>query len=263
MASEMLSGLDASYGSLTDARAKKLRDIYGVKVFCQCLWSGSDQPPPRVTNLRTALNNGFIIAGYISVTASHDGNWHVAQGRAGVPDDIWDALALVFIDVELDGIPNATVRQAVDATANLGKRRAIYTSYNAWVTKQGNPQDFTDCLLWYALWNEEPEIEWDWPGFRYRFGGWTPDKIAGKQSMGGHNLEGIDVDTDTFVRDLLIPKEENISLPPEIVNLWEEVRVKAEQGKVSPVAMGQVLTVLFVQQKVGELAVRIGKYGAK
>jgi hypothetical protein len=81
--------------------------------------------------------------------------------------------------------------------------------------------------------------------------------------MGGHNLEGIDVDTDTFVRDLLIPKEENMSLPPEIVNLWEEVRVKAEQGKVSPVAMGQVLTVLFVQQKVGELAVRIGKYGAK
>jgi hypothetical protein len=91
----------------------------------------------------------------------------VAQGRAGVPDDIWDALALVFIDVELDGIPNATVRQAVEATANLGKRRAIYTSYNAWVTKQGNPQDFTDCLLWYAHWDNKPEIDWALP-----FGSW-------------------------------------------------------------------------------------------
>jgi hypothetical protein len=208
MSGETLSGLDASYGSLTEERAKKLRDQYGVKVFCQCLWSGSDQPAPRVTNLRTALNAGLTIAGYISVTGSRDGYWHVAQGRAGVPDDIWDTLALVFIDVELDGIPNATVRQAVDATDRLGKRRAIYTSYNAWTSKQGDPKDFTDCLLWYALWDEEPEIQWDWPGFRYRFGGWTIDKVVGKQSMGGHELEGIDVDTDTFVRNLLVPQVE-------------------------------------------------------
>jgi len=201
--SETLSGVDISYGSLTEDRARKLRDTYGVKVVAQCLWSGSDQPAPRVTNLRTAMNAGLIVAGYISVTGSHNGVWHVEQGRAGVPDDIWTALALVPIDVELDGIPNGIIREAVDETARLGKRRAIYTSFNAWTSKQGNPLNFAaDCLLWYALWDEEPEIEW--PG-RYPFGGWTLDKVLGKQSMGGHNLEGIDVDTDTFVKDLLVP----------------------------------------------------------
>ena len=199
----IIPGVDASYDTLDDAEAKRLRAA-GVQVWAQCLWTGSDPPAPRVTNLRVALNNGFIIAGYISVTGSHDGYWHVGRGQAGVPPDIWDALALVFVDVELDGIPNLTVRQAVDDLVHEGKRRAIYTSYNAWVNKQGSPTNFTDCLLWNALWDENPDI--DFPGLPY--GGWQPHQVVAEQWSGGQNVEGVFVDRDSFVRELLVPQEE-------------------------------------------------------
>ena len=202
----IIPGVDASFDTLDEAEAKRLRAA-GVQVWAQCLWDGGKQPAPRVTNLRTALCNGFIIAGYISVTSSRNGVYHVDCGRAGVPQDIWNTLALVFIDVELDDIPNGIVREAVNETARLGKRPSIYTSYNAWVNKQGNPKTFTDCLLWNALWDEHPDI--DFPDLPY--GGWKPEQVVAEQWSGGQYVEGVFVDRDSFVRELLLPQEDTMS----------------------------------------------------
>ncbi|MCJ7510791.1 MAG: hypothetical protein MUP14_07895 [Dehalococcoidia bacterium] len=202
----IIPGVDASYDALSPSEARDLKNA-GVRVFAQCLWAGSDQPGNRVINLRNAINAGLIPVGYISVTNSHNGVWHVERGRAGVPDDIWGALALVPIDVELDGIPNGIIREAIDETARLGKRPCIYTSYNAWVNKQGNPKTFTDCLLWNALWDENPDI--DFPGLPY--GGWQPHQVVAEQWAGGDNYVGVFVDRDSFVRELLLPQEDTMS----------------------------------------------------
>ena len=204
----ILKGIDASYGTLTDDIAKRLWAA-GYRVFGQCLWTGAEQPPPRVINLRVALNNGFIILGYISVTSYMDGYYHVQRGRAGVPDDIWNALALAPIDVELNGIPNLTIRQAVDA---LDKRKSIYTSYNCWVNKQGNPHDFTDCLLWNAggkNWDRpDLAVPPDYVGGNFAknpYGGWTVNQVVGEQWSGGSDVEGINADRDIFSEELLVP----------------------------------------------------------
>ena len=227
----IIPGVDASYDTLDDAEAKRLRAA-GVQVWAQCLWTGSDPPAPRVTNLRVALNNGFIIAGYISLTASQSGIWHVERGRASVPDDIWDALALVFIDVELDGIRNSNIRQAADRLLELGKRRAIYTSYNAWVNKQGNPTNFTDCLLWDANWTGVAGVT-----YPRLYGGWILADIVGQQWSGGQNVEGVFVDRDSFVRELLVPQEEeNMPTLDELAAAIAKERADRELGAAMIVA---------------------------
>lgn len=213
----ILHGVDASFDDLSDAEAKRLR-ARGIDVFFQCLWTGNEQPPPRVTNLRTAHRNGFILGGYISVTGSRSGYEHAQSGRNGMPQDLWDALVLVPIDVELDGIPNTTIRDAVEAVATMDKRRAVYTSYNCWVNKQGNPMNFTDCLLWNAYWDRDPDA--DFPSLP--FGGWRPDQVVGEQWSGRQTVEGVHVDRDTFVKELLVPA------PPsgrpltreQCINIW-------------------------------------------
>jgi hypothetical protein len=199
-----ITGVDASFDALSPSEARDLKNA-GVRVFAQCLWTGSEQPGNRVINLRNAINTGLICLGYISVTGAHDGIWHVDQGRAGVPDDIWAALVLVPIDVELDNIPNGVVREAVDETARLGKRPCVYTSYNAWVNKQGNPK-MTDCLLWNALWDKAPDI--DFPSLP--FGAWKPEQVVAEQWAGGDNYIGVFVDRDTFVQELLLPQEDDM-----------------------------------------------------
>lgn len=201
-------GVDASYDSLSPAEAAQLKAA-GVEVFWQCLWTGAEQPPPRIENLRTAKNAGLTIMGYISVAPHHDGRWHAEQGRAGVPGDIWDALVLVPTDVELNGIPNQMIRDCVERIVEMGKRRAIYTSYGHWTSAQGNTRTFIDCLLINAFWDDNPDV--DFPAFRY--GGWQDNQVVGEQFTGGHVYAGVFVDRDVFVKELLLPAT---SSPPPV-----------------------------------------------
>jgi len=166
-----MKGVDGSFHRLTSDQAQRLRAA-GIEVWVQCLWTAAATPGPAQSNLYVALgpakDAGLITAGYISVNGSHDGAWHVERGRAAVDQATWDALAFVAVDVELQGIPNTVIRQAIEALKAKGAKPVIYTSYHAWVDFQGNPQDFTDVPLWYAHWDGKPEIDWRLP-----FGGWT------------------------------------------------------------------------------------------
>jgi len=200
----MLKAVDGSYTTLGVDDAQKLR-ASGIEAWGQCLWTGTEQPDPRVENLRNALIAGMLVFGYISVSHDHDGPWHVAQGRAGVPDDIWAQLVLVFVDVELPGIPVATVRGAVEALAAVGKRRAIYTSQHAWVDLMGDPTDFTDCLLWNANWDFDPD---DVDFVNRPFGGWTVGQLVGEQYTGGVDIGDVYVDQNMFNQDLFMQEKE-------------------------------------------------------
>jgi len=205
-----IAGVDTSYATLTPAAAAALR-ADGIAVFAQCLWTGREQPPPRVTNLRVAAGHGFILMGYVAVTA-RGGASDVDRARAGVPDDLWSRLVLTPVDVELPGIADASVRAAVERAAALGKRRCVYTSYGHWTGAQRNSTAFTDCLLWNALYDNDPDV--DFP--RLPYGGWSPAQVVGEQWAKDQLARGLLADRDTFVRELLLGEEDRMYSDAEI-----------------------------------------------
>ena len=194
--SHWIYGVDSSFDELTLAEAQKLKAA-GVQVYAQCLWTGREQPRSRITSLRNAKRAGIHkLVGYISVSNNgQDGAWHVDQARAGVPDDIWNALDKVPVDVELPGLTMQThVVPALNRMVALGKPRDIYTNWNTWVNVLGNPTRPPGTGLWNAFWDDAPDF--DFP--RLRFGGWQDGEVWGEQWSGGTNVEGQFVDRNQF-----------------------------------------------------------------
>lgn len=235
-----LLGVDASYDDISADDATRLYAA-GIRIFCQCLWTGGAQPAPRVTNLRNAINAKLIPVGYISVTGNNTGAWHTSMGRNGVPDDIWNALALVPIDVELTGIPNATIRDAINSIFNLKGTKCVYTAYFAWHGYQGNTSDFTDCLLWNANWRG---IAPDPVGQFFSelpFGGWKIHQVVGEQWSGGYNLEACYVDRDVFSKELLMP---TIPIEDRVAALENQTKFLASIASALKVSLDNIKTKL-------------------
>lgn len=204
-----LQGFDLSFSRLT---AKAADDLWGAGMRCmfQCLWTGATAPPHRIENLRVGEARGFLLGGYISVTSA-PGSYHVEKGRDWMPQDLWNKLLLVPVDLEHPYLPPVeAAREAVDLLyTKYGKRRAVYTSFDSWVNHYGNPKSFTDCLLYNAFWDKHPDV--DFPALPY--GGWTPEQVFAEQWTGGHELvPGVEIDRDTFIKELLIPEEEEMSV---------------------------------------------------
>ena len=121
-------GVDASYAALTLPIAQALRAA-GVEVWWQCLWTGRERPANAIGNLSVARYAGMAIAGYCSVTQFNPGWWHANHAREGVPDDLWEELRVVPCDVELENIPDATIRECVERLLELGERRGALPPY--------------------------------------------------------------------------------------------------------------------------------------
>jgi hypothetical protein len=191
----ILRGIDTSFDDVSLEEARRIREA-GFEVAWQCLWTGAQQPPPRVTNLRNYMNAGMIVMGYASLPQNAtDGVRHMDAGRAGVPDDIWAALVRVAVDVELTGIMQAAIRQAIDRLVAVGKSlKTIYTSWNVWVNYLGNPTTFTDCDLINAWWDEDEDRDFD----HHPYGGWTPEQVIAEQYTGGSDVLGVYADKDVF-----------------------------------------------------------------
>jgi hypothetical protein len=191
---EWVFGVDASFDELTLEEAHRLKAA-GVQVYAQCLWTGAEQPASRVISLRNAWLAGLTLVGYISVSSGRVGWAHVNAGRSGVPQDLWDALVKVPIDVELEGLSfDSDVVAALNAVAELGKPRDVYTSFNAWVNLLGNPTRPIGVGLWNAFWDGDPDV--DFP--RLPYGGWLNEEVWGEQWSGGTHVEGQFVDRNTF-----------------------------------------------------------------
>lgn len=239
-------GVDLSYDDLTPAEAIGLREA-GVEVVAQCLWTGVEQPRPRVSNLRSAIAAGLTVMGYISVSSGRGGAEHAEAGRAGVPDDIWDQLVHVVTDVELPGISNETIRDCVERLVELGKPRAIYTSYGHWTGNQQNTTEFADCLLWNALWDGLPDI--DFASLPY--GGWSYEKLLGEQWSGGTYVRGVFVDRNTFIR-------ENVFVPRVEVEEMTKEQVEELLAAQRTELLGYIGNLLKLGARHGELINALG-----
>jgi hypothetical protein len=214
-----LNGIDASFDILTPKKARALRQA-GYDVFIQCLWTEAEQPTTAVGNLRTAFNAGFpYVLGYISLAGGHLGAWHVEQGLGHLPPDVADRLHTVAIDVKLPGIRNSAIREAVDAIEMRYGLKIIYTSYNAWMSYQGNPQTFVDCLLWNGFWDGVSDVDVGFPFLP--FGGWRPDQVVAEQCTGGGDVFGLFADRNVWVKELL-QKGDDMKIDEIAVNDWGE-----------------------------------------
>ena len=190
----VLFAIDTSYDDVTPAKARAVRET-GVELAIQCLYDGEKQPAHRVTNLRNYMNAGLLIGAYASLPANASvGYTHMDIAQAGVPPDLWQALVRCAVDVELDGITTYAIREALTRVGQFGKPRTIYTNLNTWRYKLGDPHDFTDCELWNAWWDEDPDRDFD----ANPYGGWRPDQVIAEQYSGGHQVAGVYADRDVF-----------------------------------------------------------------
>jgi hypothetical protein len=203
--------VDLSYSRLDAAGRQCLLDE-GVEFLWQCGWTGAEQPANCVSNLRTWQASGKRSGLYISLNgSSRPGRWHVDQARATIPDDVWNKLRIVSIDVELANITVAQCIDAVNRIQELGKKIALrevacYSSWNAWNNLLiGTPAEKLQLaamgvLLINAYWDQRPDIDFA----SAPFGGWALATLLGEQYDGGHVACGhIDVDSDMFNAELL------------------------------------------------------------
>ncbi len=197
--------VDASYSVADTGIMEHLKD-QKVELFIQCLWTGLSQPGPRVTNLRLAHDMYLPTAGYISLNVDFTGPYHMESGRAGVPDDLWDAMQFIAVDVELPGVRVVQVEQAAEWVMLQGKQPIIYTSWNAWnhLTRPSNSSRLSamGVPLWNAYWDGAPDI--DFPKLRY--GGWRDEDVWIEQWSGGTDME-LFVDRNTFVEEKVFGEE--------------------------------------------------------
>jgi hypothetical protein len=216
------------------------------------LWSGSQQPRPRVTSLRVAAEEDLLTGAYISLNKDNPGRYHIDQGRAGVPDEIWDRLDFVAVDVELPGIRVEQVLGAIMRLETLGKegKVTLYTSYNAW-TNYVIPGNSTlvsarGIPLNNALWDKNPDF--DFPTLP--FGGWTPEQVFSEQWSGGTHICGQFVDRNTIVNPRLIysAEEEDDMTPQEMLQqlLTLPVPIYPKDGEpATPQTLSQLLHYAF------------------
>ena len=239
--------VDSSFDELTHAEAQCLKE-QSWPIYWQCLWTGATAPRPRVTSLRVAEAEGLLTGAYISLNASQSGVWHVDQGRSGVPDDIWEKLDFVSVDVELRGIRIEEILEAIDRLEELGKdgKVTVYTSYNAWTNYviPGNSRLISalGIPLNNALWDQHPDFDFPF----LRFGGWRDDQVFSEQWSGGSMVCGQFVDRNTIVNPRLIysEEEENDVTPQELLKqlLTLNVPIYPRDGQpTEPVTLSKLL----------------------
>lgn len=226
-----LPGVYASFDHLTPEIADALW-ADGYRVFSQQLWTAAavgGQPEFRVENLRIAHDKGFKLVGPIAINGSQPGAWHVLQAREGIPDDLWNALLLTPIDVELLGITNIEIRNAVEQTVALGKRRAMYLSVHTWDDYQGGPKGFKDCLLYIAQYDNVQSM-----AFIRLPSSLDGAFIAGKQFTNSLDIDGLETCREVWNEWVLAGTS-----PPDPVPTYTLASHEAAIQFLSKVVIGQ------------------------
>lgn len=217
MARETIQGVDSSYDLLTPEKARCLKER-GVKLYWQALtalpMTGLHQPLNRIVSLRNAKNEGLMTAGYLLVAPGLTGKECVWRARDGVPQDIWEHMSFVAVDVEVDGLTANQVLEACQEVERLDQVAPVYTNFNSWTSKLSpkNSHLLSDegFLLLNASWDNQPDIDYA----KRRFGGWQDAQIVGEQWSGGTVICNQSVDQDTFYLNMV--EDEELIDPPEI-----------------------------------------------
>jgi len=126
-------GLDTAFSRVSRQWCRS-RYEEGYRVAVQDLWTGgygNNQQLRDVAeaNLEDFANAGFFIGGYINANPWYDIDVCLENARLNA-GGMWDILTVVAVDVELDGIIEADIKDMCAAVRSAGKKDPIYSA--AW-----------------------------------------------------------------------------------------------------------------------------------
>lgn len=170
---------------------------------CVGSWHGLDANPYAARVLARARGLGLRTATYIVVN-NRPGAWTVDQARAACGAE-WDHCVFHAADVEIKGITEAILQQALDRIVDLDGYPNIYTGawfWNWWAVAlgrlpglQGGVPSFARYGLWTANYNGRPDLNVP------LYGGW--DRAIAHQYAGTTHIYGTSVDLNVFDGDWL------------------------------------------------------------
>lgn len=190
----MVKGLDLSF-SKASRQWWEARFGEGHRVMCQGLWTGgAGTSAPLATvaphNIQEAHARGFECHGYTNVSPWHADPVAAAKGIAG---STWPLIAMLWVDVEIDGVTEAMIQDACNKAKAEKSRVGIYSARWFWQGRLGNPKWpwLLEYPLWVADYDDDPDLS-----TAALFGPW-PAAYA-KQYTNTTNVDGVNIDFDTF-----------------------------------------------------------------
>jgi len=172
----------------------------GFEAVIVGLWDGGTGNPYAKETLAHAQEAGLLIAGYTALAEGTGGD-AVYKAKLFAGPSFYN-LSFLSIDVELDGCTVFQVQDAINNTLALGQRPVVYTAYWFWVSRMGNPTNFSTVPLWNAFYDGDPDFDIA----QRPYGGWTQscgEQYLGTQSFAyGGKKFGADVNEfiDSFFR---------------------------------------------------------------
>lgn len=188
-----MKGLDLSFSATSRAWWADRR-AEGFRVMSQCLWTGGVIPQVAHENLSNAKAERFIITGYTN-TKLAGGDVAIAKAKEAARD-LWGSLYQVQVDVEIPGVREVDIYNAVVPLEGMGKRPCIYSANWFWKGVLGNPT--WPWLKSYPLWNAYYDDDPDYDFWRAPYGPWDMGDLIGEQYTGTTRLAGVDVDLNEF-----------------------------------------------------------------
>ena len=185
-------------GAVSRASHRQMRAA-GIEVAIVGLWHGIDANRFALNSLANAKAEGLGIGGYVVVN-TRPGRGAVRAGKqvAGVH---WDDMLTVAVDVEIRGVTEAILADAIDEVRVLGRKPSLYTGnwfWDIWRTELGRyPRGAENIGAWIAVYNGIKTLAS--AGTRPGYG-----PIVGHQYTGSTRAFGTTVDFNVFDRDWLL-----------------------------------------------------------
>ena len=170
----------------------------GVAGVCVGAWHGLDANPYAEANLRDAREIGLMTATYFIIN-NRPGAWTVQQAKAACGNE-WYHLLFHASDVEVAGVTEAILQNALDETERLGGRPLIYTGGWFW-NNLPFKLNFRRYPFWTSLYDGIADFN------RNNVQG--ADIWVAKQYAGTTSAYGTKVDFNVFNKDWLYTIKEN------------------------------------------------------
>ena len=154
-------------------------------------WHGRESNQTAANTLTSAQSAGLSVATY-AVINSLDGERSIERAKQACGRS-WPALKFVALDIEVDGVSEATIQAAADEVRNEGLRPIIYTGRWFWSGHLGNPTWAADLPLWDSAYNGQSDLTFD------GYGAWKT--VVGHQYQGTNSALGFSADLSVFDAD--------------------------------------------------------------
>ena len=159
---------------------------HGIELAIVGSWHGKDANDAASDTLKAAHDSGLTTATYI-VLNELLGSKSIDEGLRACGNT---PLAFVALDIELRGVTQEIIEDAIrECHAHL-LRVAIYTGEWFWQGRLGNPVWFPRIPLWHSSYNGKEELE------PVNYGGW--DIPVGHQYKGTDSSLGFSADLSMF-----------------------------------------------------------------